>query len=323
MSIDHLIRGDLAALGEASRQNLPTRDPHNAGIYRDGRAGAEARRDELANERRIQLALMPLSVAQVFAHRVGRAAAGAMAVACAFAMVLLVSDPFVMRLVQWAVPGLGINLGMCLTTVACAVLVAYVAGTWAAEAYFTRRMRGAVQTGDDVYTDLDQLARGPIDLAQQLARKVDGWAVGLPLAGIASLAAIVGYLLALTLALAPTHYVLSTTTVFSSVAADRNIGSVGYALVLGLAAAYVVGRACQRDTPLATRLLRFDVAIATVVLGMVTLMFAGDILLRASPAETSAYDRNKVAVLGEITAVLASSVALLWWRRRERARLGD
>lgn len=333
-NLDSLVADDLGALGAASRTDLPSLEDAlrtaTPGIYRDGRAGAEAKRDVLANERRLQLALMPLAIAQVFAHRVGRAAAGGMAIACALAMVMLVADPLLVRLVTWFVPGLGLNIGLCLTIASSAILVAYVVATWIAEAWFTRRMRAAIETHDDVYRDLDHLARGPIEVAQRLVRRVDGWSTGLLLAGVASLAAIFGYLVAVAGALRPASFVLSSTAVFSLPATTTNLGPVLYAIVFALLVAFVVGRACDREHRLGAapavlgRLGHWAMIPLGALGGLATLyglfrMVTGYAWVAMVPSE----HRYGLALLGEGTVIALAAWALLWWRRRERTRLGE
>ncbi len=329
--IDDLLARDLAALGEASRRDLPARDAasRDAGIYRDGRAGADARRDALANERRIQLALMPLSVAQVFAHRVGRAAAGAMGVVCALAMVALVADPLALRVARWFVPGLGLNIGMCLTITSTAVLVTYVVATWIAEAWFTRRMRAAIETHDDVFRDLDELARGPLDVAQRLVRKADGWAIGLSLAGIASLAAVVGYLVIVAGSFKSAAYVLSSTSVFDMDATRTNLGPMAYACAGGLLAGLLVGVTCDREhrrgaaSVWVARLGHWAVIPLSLLGGLLTIYGIARMMSYDWLAMVPTEQRFGFALLGQAAFTALATWTLLWWRRRERARVAD
>src|SRR5688572_32869498 len=88
-NLEKMIARDLAALGENSRRDLPALDDalKTTDAYRDDQPGAKARRDALADDRRRELVLMPLTLAHVFAHRLGRAAAGGMAVLCSLVLI--------------------------------------------------------------------------------------------------------------------------------------------------------------------------------------------------------------------------------------------
>src|SRR5690606_13113931 len=63
-SLDTLISGDLAALGEDSRRSPLAIDDalRTTNMYRDDLPGAQARRDALADERRRELFMMPLAL---------------------------------------------------------------------------------------------------------------------------------------------------------------------------------------------------------------------------------------------------------------------
>lgn len=330
-SIDRMITSDLAALDTEARREVPAMATalRETGVYRDGLAGAQARRDSLAEERRVQLALMPLAIAQVFAHRVGRAAAGAAAILCAIAGVLLLADPMLLRLVTWMIPGLGLNLGMCMMLAATVILVAYVVGTWAAELWFTRQMRHAIETHADVYADLDQLARGPLEVAQKLVRRIDGWSVGLSLGGVILLTTVFGYLLVVAGAFQPLAVVLSTTSVFVERAATENLGPVIYALALGLGLAVALGRGCDREhrfgeaSPLMQRVSHGSTLAFALVLGMGMLFATVRMVIHLHDRLPSSQHRYLLAIGAEVALVALAGWATLWWRRREQRRLGD
>lgn len=302
----------------------------DTGIYRDGRAGAEARRDALAHERRVQLALMPLSVAQVFAHRVGRAGAGLMAIACAAGMILLLAHPLPLRIATMFLPGIPLNLGLALLVSSTLVLATYVVSTWAAEAWFSWRMRNAVTPHGDAYGDLDHLARNPIELAQQLARKADAWSTGLLLGGLASLATVVGYLVVVVGAFRSGNVLMSTTEVFTMRGTTGNLEVVVFGFLLALGGAFVVGRACERDrrtgtaSALLARLSHWKALVAGLA-GLVALpyatfrAFAPMYLAGPPPANV----RYLLGIGGVLTVLALATWAVLWWRRRERARLGE
>ena len=326
-TIDRMIKSDLADLATDVRRDVPAH--RDAGIYRDGTAGAQARRDVLAEERRVQLALMPLAIAQVFAHRVARAAAGAAALVCAVAMIAFLADPLLMRVVTWFVPGVGVNIGTCIMIAATLILVTYVVSTWAAEAWFTRRMREAVATEHDVYADLDKLAKGPIEVAQKLVRKVDGWSIGLFLAGAAALTSVFGYLVVIAGSFQPLSHVLSTTSLFAERAAATNLGPVIYALALACGLAVFVARGCDREgrlgelPPFVTRLAHWSTLAIGIVIGF-GVMFATARMVTHLQFRLPAPGHRYLLAIGAEGALLAVTTWLaLWWRRRERTRLGD
>lgn len=331
-SLDRMITGDLAALETDARRDLPELSAalRDAGVYRDGRAGAEARRSALAEERRVQLALMPLAIAQVFAHRVGRAAAGGMAALISIAVVMLIMDPMLTRMIVWLVPGSGISIGSCLIVATTAVLVTYVVATWIAEAWFARRMREAIATKGDVYSDLDSLARGPLEVAQKLVRKVDGWAVGLVLAGGLAAATVFGYLVVLTASFEPLSHVLATTSMFAEDAAGRNLGPLVYALALGGGLAVILGRACDREQRFGSPsafMLRIGHWSTLVFGGIVALVVAfatTRMIIRLHILQLPSSEHRYLLAIGAEAALLAvSGWAVLWARGRENRRLGD
>lgn len=330
-SLDRMITSDLAALETDARRELPELAAalRDAGVYRDGRAGAQARRDALAEERRLQLALMPLAVAQVFAHRVGRAAAGAMAMLVSLGVVVLLGDPLLVRLIRWMVPGAGISIGSCMMVASTAVLVTYVIATWIAEAWFARRMREAVASKGDVYSDLDTLARGPIDVAQKLVRAVDGWSTGLVLAGALAIATVFGYLVVMTASFEPFSHVLSTTTLFAEEAAARNLGPLLYALAIGTGIAVILGRGCDREhrigeaSPAMQRIGHWSTLVFGILVVMVVAFATTRMMLRLRVQLPSAGHRYLLAIGAEAALVALVGWGVLWARRRESARLGD
>jgi len=331
-SIDRLVSTDLSALGEASRRDIPPSDTalRDTGIYRDGRAGAEARRDALANERRLQLALMPLSVAQVFAHRVGRAGAGLMAIACSAVMILLVADPLALKIATMFLPGIPLNLGLCILIASTLILATYVVSTWAAEWFFSWRMRDSVSTHGDAYGDLDHLARGPLEVAQQLARKADAWSTGLLLAGVTSLVTVVGFLVAVVGAFRSSNVLMSTTEVFTMRGTTHNVEVVVLGFLCTLGGAFVVGRACERERRSGNpsgllAMLGNKKALAAGLGVLIVTLFAASRAFApmyiAGPP--SANERFGLAISGVSAVIVIASWSLLAWRRRERARLGD
>src|ERR1041384_7530466 len=128
-SADHVIDGDLAALRDASRHALGGIDAslHTTGVYRDDRPGAEAKRNSLADVRRRELALMPLTLSHTYAHRVARATAGAAATLAAVALFAALTEERIVRALAPWFPGIAI---VFFTILAIAfVLTSYVVAT--------------------------------------------------------------------------------------------------------------------------------------------------------------------------------------------------
>lgn len=336
-SADRVIDGDLAALGDASRQQLPTVDASvdSTGVharrrvdaYRDDLPGVEARRNSLADARRRELALMPLTLSQIYAHRVGRAAAGAAAILCAVGLLVILDDSLLVRLTAWFIPGFAI--GMYAVISIAFTLMTYQVAHWIAEQKFTARMRELVSKGPDAYRDLDQLAVGPFAVAAEKVRRVDTIALALPLVGIALLApllAFVGYIGAMAF---QQHYRYSTIDAFMAMTSDML--PVLLALAAGVVFASLVAQAIRREQRhgAAVEWVRWighwGALIAAFVLGLVVAAGAAVASFRMQssyvpPPESARYF---LAFGGEAVIMLPSAWFFLWWRRRERWRLGD
>jgi hypothetical protein len=337
-SADRVIDGDLAALGEASRQNVPAlatsldstavhtpRTPH-ASAYRDDLPGVEARRNSLAETRRRELALMPLTLSQIYAHRVGRAAGGAAAILCALGLLVILDDRFLVQLTAYFIPGFA--LGMYALMSIAFVLVTYLTAHWIAEQRFTARMRELVSSGPDAYRDLDQLAVGPFAVAAEKVRRVDTASLALPIIGIAMLApllAYVGYIGALSFTLT---YSSSTIGAFMRMTGD--MGPVLVALVGGVVLAGLVAHAIRHEqrgepAPWVRWIGHWATLIVAFVLGLLVLagaaLAAFNMQHTYNPPQEGA--RYLLAIGGEAAILLPSIWFFLWWRRRERWRLGD
>jgi hypothetical protein len=320
---------DLAALGADNRRGLAELDDvlRTSSVYRDDRPGAEARRDALAEDRRRELAMMPLALAHVFAHRVARAAAGGAAMLCALVLVAMLLDPMTMRLATFAVPGL--DIGMCITLSAGFILATYILVTWIAEARFARRMRAAITTRGDAYRDLDRLATGPLDVGYALIRRADGWAVGLSLAGVVSLVPIVGYLLIVGEMFHPMSVAYSETFVLRSHAVTSNISSLLSPISCGLAVAIFVGIASAREHRFGARATRvlghWSVLPIGILVGLVSLYVTFRMIGRydAFRILPTVHQGKHVAYLGVAAILIPAMWFVLWWRGRERARIAD
>jgi hypothetical protein len=323
-SIDMIIDRDLAALGEDSRRDPVAIDDalRTTTMYRDDRLGAEARRDALADERRRELVMMPLTLSHVFAHRVGRAAAGAAALACSAVLVLMILDPALFRVAAWFVPGL--DLGMLGALCAIKILAVYVIATFGAEAWFARRMREAIQTGDDPFVDIDSLARGPVERAQQAVSRIDGLSLGLALAGAVSLTLVFGYVAVISSALLQFPYAWTMVGIVHTSALAKNVGVLVLALVGVGALAVTVARACRRPGNRWPAVLGSGWILALgFAAGAVSMLFYFDTLyaLDRRGMLPTMNARFVLALLSTVSVVAIASWTLLWWRRRELARI--
>jgi hypothetical protein len=268
---------------------------------------------------------MPLTLSHVFAHRVGRAAAGAAALGCSLVLLAMLADPLLVHLGAFLVPGL--NLTTLCTLTAIAILASYVVATWAAEAWFTRRMRTAIETGGDPYRDLDALARGPAELAQDAVRRVDGVSIGLTLAGGTAVALTFGYLAVIVGALNSPQTAWSVIALVSTEALAKNIDFVTIALIGTTAVAFILGRACRAsDSSLVVRALGHWSTLAAAVFVGLTTAFAGirTLLELSMRRDLPSMEVRFLLALGTAFALVAGSAwLLLWWRRREVARIGE
>jgi hypothetical protein len=326
--IDKMIAGDLAALAENSRRDVPALDEalKTTDAYRDDRPGAEARRNALADERRRELVLMPLTLSHVFAHRVGRIAAGGMAMLAAVTLMMMVADPMLTQFAAWLVPGL--NVGMLMTIAALGILASYVIATWIAEAWFARKMRAAVQTGDDAYKDIDHLARGPLEIAHAAVQKVDAWSVGLVIAGFTSVTIAFGYVVVVV----GMHHTISNAWSINGIldtgALERNIEIVMMAMIAAISVAALVGRACLRGTVPTSTLARalggWPALAVTAVVVIATLYNSFHMLVRFQGARRLPTEemRFMLALGASICVFVPIAWGTLFWRRREQARIG-
>src|SRR5262249_25475041 len=140
---------------------------------------------------------------------------------------------------------LGVNLVVCGALAVAAVAKVYVIATWIAERMFEHRMRAALKLAGDVHADLDRLATGPLDVARGLVRSVDGWAIGLTLAGAIAVAVLLGFV-TFVIGGYSGSFGLRSFWVSRQPIAD-NAGLLLVALAVGVGFASAVGRACDRE----------------------------------------------------------------------------
>jgi len=329
-SLDSLITSDLAALGDDSRHNLVGIDDalRTTNMYRDDRPGAEARRDALADERRRELAMMPLAMSHVFAHRVARAASGAAAIVCTLAVVAMLSDPLLLGFAAYVVPSMTslANFEALGMVTAIVLLGVYVLAVWFAQNWFARRMRDVIRTGQDPYRDLDALARGPVEVAQHALRRVDGLALGLTFAGVTALAITFGYILVVVDTFQGYPYAWSYRGIMHAAALEKNLGVLVGALFCVGVVSFALARACRRaESKLVARLghwsalgVAFAIGLATAYVGLHTL-----IAIRVRESLPTGDLRRLLALGATVTIGLICAWALLWWRRYERRNIGD
>jgi len=325
-NIDKVVARDLAALGENSRRDVPALDEalRTTDAYRDDRPGAEARRNALAEERRRELVLMPLTLSHVFAHRLGRIAAGGMALAVSAVLMMMLADPLLMRFAAWFLPGL--NVGMLIALAALAVVSSYVIANWIGEAWFARRMRNAIKTGDDAYQDIEQLAQGPLEIAHRAVRRLDGWSIGLFLAGITSVTLVFGYTV---LVVGMNHRLSNAWSmigILETGALERNVGTVALGVFASCAVALLVGRACRREAIASSSIARglgsWMALVVAGVIGIVMLYNTFHLAVGLGARLPSQELRYSLAIGATISVFVPLAWGLLFWRRREQARIG-
>ena len=331
-SVDALITSDLVALGEDSRR-APSEidDTLNAkNMYRDdGGLAAKARRDELADARRRELVMMPLTISHVFAHRVARAATGGAAVVVSLLAVMLIADPFMMGYAAYFVPSLTevANLEWVLMMTTIMLLVIYLIALWVAQSWYARRMRESVRTTSEPHEDLDTLARGPVEVAQHACRRVDGYALGLTLGGISMLTLVFGYMI----------FILGTSHVSIAEAAyvdilyvgalTKNLGALVATLIIAAGVSLVVGHEARRAGG-STFLDMLAHKFSLVFTGFLAVTTAYLSLRTASGIDArrllpSSGDRYMLAICVVLSLIGVGSYVLLWWRRREQRQIGD
>jgi hypothetical protein len=326
-TLDLVIKSDLAELGEDSRREPIALDDalRTTNMYRDDRPGVEARRDALADERRRELVMMPLTLSHVFAHRVGRAAAGVAGMVCTAVLLAMLADPLLMHAAAWFVPGL--NVGMLVALTAIAILGVYIVATLIAEAWFARRMRAAIAKGEDPYRDIDTLARGPVEIAQQAVRRVDGVSLALFLAGSSVVALGFGYVVAIVGALHEFPHAWQLAGIDRALALSKNVDVLMLAMMGAGFVAYLVGRGCQRgETSAIVRILGHWAALAvSLVVGFATATVGFNTLytIRLRRELPPSDVRFLLGIAAMVAIVGVAAWALLWWRRREAARIGE
>lgn len=328
-TLDPFIASDLAALGTESRQHLPPLESSLApsGAYRDNRAGAEARRDELLATRRLELSLMPLATGRIFVHRVARAAGGAAAALAAMFVVMMIADPMLVRFASLLVPELSVSLIAVGGLLVCVAVYA-IAGL-IAERAFERRMRAALGGTGDAFDDIDALAHGPLAEATRLNRALDGYATALPLLGFATCVPLLAYLsLTFNPLLAQSSEWSTSYRLVAHGWLAGNLGFVLSAMLIASVLAIIIGRTCHREhrelepSPLLRGLGHWAVVPAAIVVGLLVLVFLGRALtgLEFGHLPTDRL-RTGLAVGGTLAVFAPATWIVLFIRRSEQKRL--
>jgi len=314
---DRVIDADLAALRELAESHARLE-----GGYRDAEVGATMQRDALAAQRRRELWRVVPAV-QIAAARVGRTAAGAAALVAAALM--LRGLPMLARR---AVP----HAGRVVILAALAVAAVYLVVRGLAARRIGARLRRAVATTSDPHADLDTLAVGPLELARQLAGRVDRWAITFAIAGGCAVASITGFM-ALTLGSVAAGWAPSAQLLGPRF--GEGLREVAIAMLVATALAAWLGRACVRPrTPATVELLarRTTPGVigllarrATLELGFAgaALMAAGSLALirTLAVAQLPPAARLAVALGGELCLVTVAAWLALRVRRSETEQL--
>lgn len=323
MTLEDTIARDLAALGADNRRELPALDELRAlrrtDVYRDDRHGAEARRDALANQRRRELALMPLGFAQVYAHRVARIAAGGMALVTAACMIAVLADhEIAFGIAARFVPGLP-ALSLVLLA-GFGVLATYIIAQQIAERAFERELRAAITLSGDTYADLDHLARAPLELATAKLHKLDRAAVGVVFAGLTSMILALGFALGATSLDSGRLFAGSLLDIAATDLLAPFLDELGVFLIMVCGAGFVLACGVGRESGLLARLVRlaghWSMLVVAGIAGFAALIHTTDELATRRHA-----DPTSMIVLWTLAVVPAVLWAVLFVRRREHARL--
>ena len=327
-SLDSLITSDLAALGDDSRRGLVGLEDtlRTKNMYRDDRAGAEARRDALAGERRVELAMMPLSLAHVFAHRVGRIAVGAAALLASFAVMAVLTDPALLRLASWMFDAYShaVKLDHVLLLVMLALCAVYIVSVWIGEAWFARRMRETIRTSDEPYRDIDELAQGPLEIAQCAVKRLDALVIGFSLAGGAALVLSFGYL-AVMVKLPDFGY---SSWYYSGLlhpaAAERNVDVLVLAVFITMGFSVWLARAVRLDRLGVPKVLgHWSTLVSVCALALAIGYISADTMTKIRHYAPSPELRYLLGVGSTAVVCGTATWLLLAWRRREQARIGE
>lgn len=106
-----------------------------------------------------------------------------------------------------------------------------------------------------------------------------------------------------------------------------NLGQVMGVTVVAAGAAFLVARGASRTTGPASRLARFlghwSMLPLSALIGLATLVETARHHLHLHRAAPGAAATQGLAIAGVLAVFVLATWTLLWWRRREHARLGE
>ena len=308
-SVDETVAHDLAALAaDSRRERRSAEDALRAALARARREATPAPIDR-------QLALV--HAARVFAARIARAAAGAVAMLCAVAVLAVLHAPVLDRAPGtpppwwvWPVDGNAAAIAMLIATLASGAYVAAgsLAGRWIEERW--RRAAAGTTAAD--------LAAPP---GPRIARLLDAAAVALPVAGATSALVVIG-VLAWTAGRQPVTRLWLDGGEIGTLFADR-LRDLAIAIPIAIAAAGALGRACTRCGRWASFLERrgtawLGIALALTAIRVAAVHHLGPLSGSATPALVASSPlRTALTAAGALAAFLFSAGLALGWRRRE------
>jgi hypothetical protein len=326
LAIDDAIRDDAAALtAETARARgdfaeLRERLLGGGTPYRDSHLAIEQRRQAVLEERRIDLALLPLRLQRVYVHRVARIAAGCVAALCGLALWAQVALPAVFRVRIDIHPRF--TLDLALFGAVAAVLLAYVLGIVTGERLLQRALRRSVMPSRDALADVER--EGPVAETRRLAWRVDPFVVALPLVGAALVVPLLVFVSLLYLdGIRKVYTRLLYLTDANGVLA-RNIVYLAVAVAVAVALAIGVARGCRRDRSLLVRAFgHWGVVAASIVVGLLVLIVGGRslFLLHVQHVAPAIAERWFLAVGGVLAFFGPCVWGILALRRREQRLL--
>ena len=139
-------------------------------MYRDALPGAEAKRKELLNRARAELAAQPLEVRRIFVNRVSSATAGITLIVGGLFTALIAASPEMYSDFEALLPGRHpAVVASVLGSTLFFTLLAYFVARSMAEERFTRAMLRVANPTGDVFLDIERLHHTPTREALRLA----------------------------------------------------------------------------------------------------------------------------------------------------------
>ena len=319
-SIDELIRDDAATLARKTTvadDFAPQRERllGSGEPYRDSQVGLQHRREASLEERRVELALLPLTLQRLFIHRTGRAVAGGVAVLGGVALWAVVALP-VFDL--YIVMDPRITIDLALAGAVAGVLAGYLAGIVLGERLLERAVRASITPTWDALADVHR--DGPAAEARRLAGRVDGLAVGLPLVGLALLAPLLVFVSVLYLDGVRSAYMNLLYFNDAQGLLARNLVYIAVAVAFAVTLSIAVARGCVREeSRLVAVLAHWGALMMAALVGSLIVVVGGRAFfdLYVNGIAPSVAARWSLAVGGVAALFLPCVWAVLVLRRRE------